>query len=377
MGGYLEVEEAAKLIGEGQCVALPTETVYGLACNALNGPALAHLFSIKGRPANNPVICHVSSPEMAFRYGKANALAQRLMDQYWPGPLTILLEHEGRIPTAVTAGSDLCGFRMPDHELALKVIELCDVPLAIPSANKSGKTSPVTPAMVLSQLEGEIPGVVDGGQCSIGLESTVVRLEEEEIIILRPGIIDQKTLEADGFRVRDAIREASAAAAGNSEGSVRSEQAGSLQKGGADQTSVAIATAQPAPLAAPGLLPIHYQPDVDLYLVEASLTDALNPGFPHASYETISVLNLDSHPITLSHLLPRRLCENAVLRHRKESAAAVRQLYLDLYELSRNSDALVVIAGDSVTEAMLDRLRRAATGVYRDGKWQFRRSLEA
>ena len=214
MGRYLEVEEAAKLIAEGQCVALPTETVYGLACNALNGSALAHLFSIKGRPANNPVICHVSSPEMAFRYGKTNALAQRLMDQYWPGPLTILLEHEGRIPSAVTAGSELCGFRMPDHELALKVIDLCDVPLAIPSANKSGKTSPVTPAMVLSQLEGEIPGVVDGGQCSVGLESTVVRLEDEEVIILRPGIIDQKTLETDGFRVRSAQIEESAASAG-------------------------------------------------------------------------------------------------------------------------------------------------------------------
>lgn len=369
MGKYLEIDEAVRLIREGQCVAVPTETVYGLACNALDPSALSHLYSIKGRPQNNPVICHVSSPEMAFRFGKENELARRLMETYWPGPLTILLENLGEIPETVTAGSSLCGFRMPDHELTLKIIEMCDVPLAMPSANKSGKTSPVTPAMVLTQLEGEIPGVVDGGQCSVGLESTVVRLQEDEIVILRPGQIDASRLTGDGFRLRRPDQEMERESADQK----RASKAERNSQANGEDGGVAVATAEPEPLASPGLLPVHYQPEVDLFLIEMPVDDSLNPGFPQAAYETIAVLNLHSDPIKLQHLLPRRLCEKAVLRNRSNSGEAARQLYLDLFELGRNSDALIVVAGDSATEAMMDRLRRAASALYREGSWTFRK----
>ena len=371
MGKFLNEDKAVELIQNGQCVGLPTETVYGLACNAMDESALRSLFAIKGRPAENPVICHVSSPEMAFRFGKETPLARKLMEQYWPGPLTILLEHEGKVPRAVTAGSELCGFRMPDHEITLRIIDKCDTPLAIPSANKSGKTSPTTASMALAQLEGEIPGVVDGGQCSVGLESTVLRLEGEQVVILRPGIIDEKKLSADGFSVQKkgsenarAAKKRSASLMGQS-GSRDSEPA---------QGTAAVLSPEKEALQSPGLLPVHYQPDVDLFLVEEPLVEQLNPGFPHASYETVAVLNLNPDPIKLQNLLPRRLCENAVLRHRSDAQDGARNLYLDLYQLSRNSDVIVVIAGPGCSDAVMDRLQRAATGIYRDGKWQFRRS---
>ena len=371
MGKYLDQNQAVELLQNGQCVALPTETVYGLACNALDESALKQLYLIKGRPARNPVICHVSSPEMAFRYGKETALARRLMTQYWPGPLTILLEHEGRVPSAITAGSPLCGFRMPDHETTLQIIEQCNIPLAIPSANKSRKTSPTTANMVLAQLEGEIPGVVDGGQCRIGLESTVLKLEGEELVILRPGTIDEDRLEADGFTVR---RPGTRSTARTGQRTTAMEKNGSDSPDATARRATAVASPEKESLESPGLLPVHYQPEVDMYLIEEVVENQLNPGFPHASYETVAVLNLNPQPIRLADILPRRLCENAILRHRADSQQASRELYRDLYELSRNSDVLVVHAGTSCSKAMMDRLQRAATGIYRNGKWQFRRS---
>ena len=372
MAKYLDENQAIEKIKEGQCVALPTETVYGLACDALNESAVRNTFSVKGRPPENPVICHVSSPAMAFQYGRRSDLAERLMEKYWPGPLTILLEHEGKIPGVVTAGSDLCGFRMPDHAITLAIIERCGVPLAIPSANKSGKTSPTTPGMVLAQLEGVIPGVVDGGQCGVGLESTVVQILEDKVKILRPGIIDEARLRADGFQVMheqegengDVLSVPNAKASAEKEENAKSRPSGN---------STAVLSPE-APLHSPGLLPVHYQPEVDLFLVQSELLGELSPGFPHASYETIAVLNLSSEPLKLSDILPRRLCETAVLRNRTDQQDASRNLYLDLYELSRNCDALMVIAGNRCSEVMLDRLQRAATGIYRQGKWQFRRS---
>ncbi|HBS06024.1 MAG TPA: threonylcarbamoyl-AMP synthase [Leptospiraceae bacterium] len=373
MGKYLDEQSAVELIQKGQCVALPTETVYGLACDALDEVALRNLYTIKGRPAENPVICHVSSPEMAFRYGKETPLARKLMNQYWPGPLTILLEHDGKIPTAVTAGSALCGFRMPDHEITLRIIEKCNTPLAIPSANKSGKTSPTTAAMALAQLEGEIPGVVDGGQCAVGLESTVLRLEGEKVIILRPGTIDEERLTEDGFTV-ESEGETRNGNAGRRSAKLAGK-AGSRDSDASQGTgTAAVLSPEKEALLSPGLLPVHYQPDVDMFLIQEPVTGQLNPGFPHASYETIAVLNLNPEPVALIDLFPRRLCENAILRHRSDSVEATRNLYLDLYQLSRHSDALVVIAGPACSKAVMDRLQRAATGTYQNGKWQFRRS---
>ncbi|MCB1166605.1 MAG: threonylcarbamoyl-AMP synthase [Leptospiraceae bacterium] len=361
MTPFLTPQEAARELKDGHCVALPTETVYGLACNALDPIALQQLYAVKGRPSANPVICHVSSIKMAFAYGQHNDLAQQLMEHYWPGPLTILLQRGSRIPDAVTAGSELCGFRLPDHEMTREIIELCDFPLAIPSANKSGRTSPVTPAMVLSQLDGEIAGIVDGGQCSVGLESTVVAIEGNALRILRPGLIDAARLQADGFEV---LTEGSAPSAAPRKARTAKKVSGS------------VATALPEAkkeLMSPGLLPVHYQPDVDLFLIEEYSAENLNPGFPHASYETVAVLNLGSEPIRLSHFLPIRLCENALLRNRPTEEEAMHNLYLDLYELARKSDVLVVVCPSYASPALLDRLRRAATGIYADRKWSIRR----
>src|SRR5512135_2462630 len=148
---YISAAEAALRLREGRIVAFPTETVYGLGADALNEEAVRRIFSAKGRPPTNPVICHLPDAEAVFRFGEASDLAVRL-SRFWPGPLTILLPHNGRIPGIVTAGSALAGFRVPHHTVALEILRRTDRPVAAPSANLSNHRSPVTALMVERQL---------------------------------------------------------------------------------------------------------------------------------------------------------------------------------------------------------------------------------
>lgn len=188
------IETAARLLREGQLVAMPTETVYGLAANALNEDAVRQIFAVKGRPQDNPLIVHISElsmwkPLVRILPEKAIALAKA----FWPGPLTIILPKSDIVPATTTAGMDSLAVRMPSHVGARAVIKAAGVPLAAPSANLSGSPSPTTVQHCLNDLQGKIPLILDGGDCTVGIESTVVSLVGEPIL-LRPGAITPEML---------------------------------------------------------------------------------------------------------------------------------------------------------------------------------------
>ena len=191
------VRRAAELLRAGEVVALPTETVYGLAANALDAEAVAKVFQIKGRPANNPIIVHVAGNQIAKRCVKAwPGLAEKLSKAFWPGPLTLVLPRAQIIPEIVTAGGATVGVRWPGHPFIQAVIRECDFPLAAPSANLSSRVSPTNTEHVRAQLGGKIPLIVDGGQSQVGIESTVLDLSVSPPRILRPGMIHAESLAA-------------------------------------------------------------------------------------------------------------------------------------------------------------------------------------
>ena len=189
------VARAAELLRAGEVVALPTETVYGLAANALNAPAVERIFQIKGRPTHNPIIVHVASADMAKRCVTYwPPLAQNLARAFWPGPLTLVLPRAKEIPEVVTAGGLTVGVRWPSHPLIQAVIRACGFPLAAPSANPSNRVSPTTAEHVRRHLGQRIPLIVDGGQSQIGIESTVLDLSVSPPRLLRPGMIHEQAL---------------------------------------------------------------------------------------------------------------------------------------------------------------------------------------
>jgi L-threonylcarbamoyladenylate synthase len=191
------IARAAEVLRGGGTVAFPTETVYGLGANALDPGAVAKIFAAKGRPGWDPVIAHVSDREMVDRIAEVPAEAARLIEAFWPGPLTLLLPRKVSVPDSVTAGRPLVGVRMPAHPLALEVIRKAGVPVAAPSANRFGRTSPTTAAHVLEDLDGRIDAVLDGGPTSVGVESTVIGPTEDRSgwLIYRPGGVSKETLE--------------------------------------------------------------------------------------------------------------------------------------------------------------------------------------
>ncbi len=178
---------AADILKSGSLVAFPTETVYGLGADALNERAVRAIFAAKGRPADNPLIVHVSRPEAAQALCRIDSRAQSLMARFCPGPLTLLLPKKPCVPAAVNAGLPSVAVRIPSHPVARRLLEVCGVPVAAPSANASGKPSPTTAAHVLHDLDGKVPLILDGGECQVGLESTVVDLTSPIATVLRPG----------------------------------------------------------------------------------------------------------------------------------------------------------------------------------------------
>ena len=189
------VRRAADLLRAGEVVALPTETVYGLAANALNAQAVERIFAIKGRPAHNPIIVHVASIEMAKRcVSDWPALAGRLAKAFWPGPLTLVLPRATEIPELITAGGSTVGVRWPSHPFIQAVIRECGFPLAAPSANLSNRVSPTNAEHVRKSLGAKIPLIVDGGQSQVGIESTVLDISHASPRVLRPGMIHEQAL---------------------------------------------------------------------------------------------------------------------------------------------------------------------------------------
>ncbi len=190
------IKIACDLLNNSQVVSLPTETVYGLFANALSEEACKEIFKAKDRPMDNPLIVHISDYDMLNRVAKnINSDAKKLMDAFWPGPLTIILEKKDEIPDAVSAGLKTVGVRMPSNPVALEVIKKSNLPLAGPSANRSGRPSPTNASYVYNDLKERIPLILDGGDSNIGLESTVISLVGDEIIIYRPGFVTKNDIE--------------------------------------------------------------------------------------------------------------------------------------------------------------------------------------
>lgn len=236
------LEKAALLIKNGEIVGIPTETVYGLGADASNEDAVRKIFAAKGRPADNPLIVHLSDFSEAEKYTSyIPELAYKLAERFCPGPFTIILPKNERIPLVTSGGLDTVGIRIPSHPVMNKIIKLSGCPIAAPSANTSGYPSPTTAQHVMYDMKGKISAVVDGGQSEFGVESTVITIENEETVrILRPGCVTAQQLsEICGNVIIDKA--------------ILNE----LSKG--------------EKAASPGMKYKHYSPDADIVLVEAEI----------------------------------------------------------------------------------------------------------
>lgn len=228
----------AAALRRGELVALPTETVYGLAAHALDARACRRIFTAKRRPANDPLIVHVMDLAAAERLAELNDVARVLARAFWPGPLTLVLPKKTLVPGIVTSGQATVALRSPAHPLARKLLRLAGVPLAAPSANPFGYVSPTTAEHVLHGLKGRIPHVLNGGPCGVGVESTIVDVTQpRRLVVLRPGAISAPALREE------------------------------LARAGIDaRVMVRRRRANPAAVLAPGMLEQHYSPRTPLEL---------------------------------------------------------------------------------------------------------------
>jgi L-threonylcarbamoyladenylate synthase len=326
------IAAAAALLRAGHLVAFPTETVYGLGGAALRPEAVAAIFAAKGRPADDPLIIHLADPsELALVVAAVPPAARQLAAVLWPGPLTMVLPRGPAVPLAVTAGRETVAVRVPDHPVARALIAAAGTPLAAPSANRFGHTSPTTASHVLADLDGRIAAVLDGGPTSIGVESTVLDLTTPLPTLLRPGGVSLE-------RLRDLLGE----------------------------VVVGARTAPDGPMAAPGLLERHYAPEHPLWL-------AIGPA---AAARAWLRARADAE-LAQGHHVGMLVCD--------EDAAALAELDADierlgsveqpaqiahrLYDALRSLDARrpdLILARDfgahGLARAVSDRLSRAAAG---------------
>jgi L-threonylcarbamoyladenylate synthase len=191
-----DIAAAVKTLREGGLVAFPTETVYGLGADARSSSAVQKIFAAKGRPSTNPLIVHVADESIARRYAAEwPRQAEQLASRFWPGPLTLVLPKSPHIVAEATAGLDTVGLRIPNHPVALRLLHEFDGPVAAPSANRSGRVSPTTAEHVRSELGDRVGCILDGGDCQVGIESTVLALLNPRPVILRPGGVSQAQIE--------------------------------------------------------------------------------------------------------------------------------------------------------------------------------------
>ncbi len=252
---------AARALREGQLVAFPTETVYGLGADALNPAAVDRIFAAKGRPGDNPLIVHIARVEDIRRLTTTvPPLAIRLLAVFAPGPLTVILPRSSLVPDNVTAGLDTVAVRIPAHPVARRLIELAGVPVAAPSANRSGRPSPTRAWHVADDLDGLIPYIIDGGACEFGLESTVLDLTGPQPQILRPGAVTAEAIQ----QVIDQVNSET----GNVNADNDSEPAAKSRSGGGQQGQ-----GQTAPRS-PGMKYRHYAPKARLLVCDEPLVEA-------------------------------------------------------------------------------------------------------
>ncbi len=317
------IAAAVEILRAGGLVAIPTETVYGLAADASNPSALRRLYTVKGRPAEHPVIVHIASIEALPRWAaEVPDAARRLAEACWPGPLTLILPRSASVPDEVTGGRASVGLRVPDHPLTLALLRAFDGGLAAPSANRFGRVSPTTAEDVRADLGDEVDLVLDGGPCSVGVESTIVDCSGDgPPRILRPGGVTAERIEAIlGYAVHSAM---------SSEGN------------------------------APGTLPAHYAPRAEVIVVEDQAA-AIAMAVRHSTAGARAGL-LTAQPVEATGLVA-----GLVAGETADAYAAV--LYDRLREADRlGLDVLVVVPPPAVGVgvAVRDRLARAATGSAR------------
>lgn len=199
---YTKIKPAAESIKQGKLVLFPTETVYGIGANALNSEAVKDIFIAKGRAQDNPLIVHIANIEMLDSLVQnVSDIERKIMEKFWPGPLTIVLEKKPIIPDIITGGLNTVAIRMPSNEIARKLIEYSNLPIAAPSANVSGRPSGTAVEDIIDELDGKVEYVIDSGRVDIGLESTVIRVVDNIVHILRPGKITPEDIEKLGLEV--------------------------------------------------------------------------------------------------------------------------------------------------------------------------------
>ena len=335
------VKRAAELLRAGEVVALPTETVYGLAANAFDKKAVAKIFQIKGRPANNPIIVHVAGVEMAQRCVKAwPNPAEQLARAFWPGPLTLVLPRAKEIPGIVAAGGPTVGVRWPGHPFIQTVIRECGFPLAAPSANLSGRVSPTNAGHVRQQLGNKISLIVDGGQSQVGIESTVLDLTVTPPQVLRPGMIHAVSLAAVIGNIQHPTP-INFVSASTRQGRCR-EQASRIQH---------------PKLKSPGLLNKHYAPKARLLILSWR-----NDVDLHSQLSTLNSQLLDCHVIAHTHIPSgENFAGVNVIPHDAEAFA--RAIYAELHRCDEGGADLIVIEAPPESpewSGIADRLRRAS-----------------
>ncbi len=308
-----DLDRAASVILSGGLVAMPTETVYGLAADATNGIAVARIYAAKGRPSFNPLICHVAGFAMAETCAVFSPLARALAMRFWPGPLTLVLPRAASCPVSelASAGLPTIALRSPKHEAALGLISRVGRPLAAPSANPSERLSPTTALHVADGLGDRIDLIVDGGACAAGIESTIVAVTGESVVMLRPGALSRAEIES---------------------------VAGPLS-----------APDAPHAIVAPGMLKRHYAPRAALRLDALDVRpDEVYLGFGEAPEGVVATLNLS----------PSRDLEEA---------AANLFAMLHALDASHRAIAVAPIPNDGLGEGIRDRLVRAAARDAKDG----------
>ena len=318
----MAVLRAAELLRAGEVVALPTETVYGLAANALDPAAVARIYEIKGRPAHNPIIVHVSDLLMARQcVNEWPEIADRFAAAFWPGPLTMVLCRSPRIPEIVAGGGPTVGVRWPSHPFIQAVIRECQFPIAAPSANPSNQLSPTNADHVRQALGTEIALIVDGGQSQVGIESTVLDVSVAPPRVLRPGMIHAESLAA----------------------------VTALAGRGIDPDGL---------LKSPGMLEKHYAPRAKLMILSWRNDTELLKELTKRADDLSSV-----HVITHTHIpSSSQLGGVSVIPHDAEAFA--RALYAELHRCDESGARVIVVEQVPNTPAWIgiaDRLRRAAS----------------
>jgi len=340
------IADAGARLRRGELVAFPTETVYGLGADALSGDAVARIYAAKGRPAWNPVIAHV--PHLAAARALSREwpeTAECLAQAFWPGPLTLVVPKAAHVPDVATAGLDAVAVRVPDHPVALALLDAAGVPVAAPSANRFTQVSPTTAEHVVRSLGDRVPLVLDGGPCAVGIESTVVDCTGPDVVILRPGMLGRESLEAAlaplGVTVRHAVR------------TIAHDR-------GADGLSAADTP------RSPGMADRHYAPQGDVWLFAATqlreIADAVGAWLAERrGPETPPV-----HALLMGAPLPLAPREHAavtVVPMPDAPGDYARALYAALHEADAHRAALVVIETPPDVPAwdgVRDRLTRAA-----------------